>query len=301
MNLRQLRYFCTVVDAGSATAAADALHVAPTAISMQLTQLEEHLGGELFDRSRRPMELTSLGKYFYPRAKELLSHVGRLDDEARGIASGQRGWLGIGFVRSTTFSVLPAAVRRFREHCPEVHLDLMEALSEYQPERLRQGRIDLGIARFIGAYDQSPELEYTVILDEPFVAVVPIDDPMARQRSVSAAELSRLPFIHYPKDPRSPFGQQFVAALKAAGGNPHVAHEAIEIHTALALVGAGLGATLVGRSTAKNNRRDVRFIPVRDLDLRTTLVMITRARDDNPLIRTFSEAIFETSGRVLRA
>jgi DNA-binding transcriptional LysR family regulator len=71
------------------------------------------------------MELTSLGKYFYPRAKELLSHAERLDDEAKGIASGRRGWLGIGFVRSTSFSVLPTAIREFRRSCPEVHLDLI--------------------------------------------------------------------------------------------------------------------------------------------------------------------------------
>jgi LysR family transcriptional regulator, benzoate and cis,cis-muconate-responsive activator of ben and cat genes len=297
MNLRQVRYFCAVVEAGSATSAADALHVAPTAISMQLAQLEAHLGGELFDRSRRPMELTSLGKYFYPRAKELLSHAGRLDDEARGIASGQRGWLGIGFVRSVSYSVLPAAVRRFRESCPDVHLDLVEALSEYQPERLRQGRIDVGISRFIGPLEPSLDLECAVVLDEPFVAAVPAGDPLAKQRSVTAAELSRLPFIHYPKDARSPFGQQLLTALKRAGGDARVAHEAIEIHTALSLVGAGLGATLVGRSTAKNNRRDVRFIPVADLDLRTKLVMLTRAGEDNRLVETFRAALVKSSGR----
>lgn len=297
MNLRQVRYFCAVVEAGSATSAADALHVAPTAISMQLAQLEAHLGGELFDRSRRPMELTSLGKYFYPRAKELLSHAGRLDDEARGIASGQRGWLGIGFVRSVSYSVLPAAVRRFRQSCPDVHLDLVEALSEYQPERLRQGRIDVGISRFIGPLEPNPDLDCAVVLDEPFVAAVPAGDPLAKQRSVTAAELSRLPFIHYPKDERSPFGQQLLSALKRAGGAPRVAHEAIEIHTALALVGAGLGATLVGRSTSKNNRRDVRFIPVADLDLRTKLVMLTRAGEDNRLVETFREALSKSSGR----
>ncbi len=297
MNLRQVRYFCAVVEAGSATGAADALHVAPTAISMQLAQLEAHLGGELFDRSRRPMELTSLGKYFYPRARELLSHVGRLDDEARGIASGQRGWLGIGFVRSVAYSVLPAAVRRFRESCPDVHLDLVEALSEYQPERLRQGRIDLGISRFIGNFEPSPDLDHAVILDEPFVAAVPAGDALAKQRSVTVAEFSRLPFIHYPKDARSAFGQQLLGAVKQAGGNPPVGHEAIEIHTALALVGAGLGATLVGRSTARNNRRDVRFLPIRDFELRTRLVMITRARDDNRLIETFRDALVKTSRR----
>ncbi|MBK5186012.1 LysR family transcriptional regulator [Burkholderia sp. R-69749] len=248
---------------------------------MQLAHLEEHLGGELFDRSRRPMELTSLGRYFYPRAKELLSHAGRLDDEARGIASGKRGWLGIGFVRSTTFTVLPTAVRKFRESCPEVHLDLIEVLSEYQPDQLRRGRIDLGVSRFIGPIEESDDLSYTVMLDEPFVAVIPIEHPLAKQKTVSAPELCALPFILYPKDPRGPFGLQMLTALQSAGGRPIVGYEAIEIHTALALIRAGLGVPLVGRSIARNNRRDVKFIPVRDIDLTTTLVMITRNGDQN--------------------
>jgi DNA-binding transcriptional LysR family regulator len=297
MNLRQIRYFCTIVEAGSATLAAEALFVAPTAISMQLAQLEEHLGGELFDRSRRPMELTSLGKYFYPRAKELLSHAGRLDDETRDIAAGKRGWLGIGFVRSTTFSVLPTAVRKFRQSCPEVHLDLVEVLSEYQPEQLREGRIDLGIARFLGPIVKSADLTYTVMLDEPSVAVIPIGHSLAKQKSVSAVELTQLPFILYPKDPRSPFGLQMLTAIQSAGAQPVVGYEAIEIHTALALVGAGLGTTLVGRSIAKNNRRDVKFVPLRDIELTTTLVMITRNGDENKLISSFRQALTKSRAK----
>ena len=124
MSLKTMRYFCEVVEAGSAANAAERLFVAPTAISMQLAQLESQLGGELFDRSRRPMALTDLGKFFYPRAKELLQQMSRLDSEARGIASGSGGWLSIGFTRSATFSLLPRAIRRFRAAYPEVQLDL---------------------------------------------------------------------------------------------------------------------------------------------------------------------------------
>jgi DNA-binding transcriptional LysR family regulator len=291
MNLRQIRYFCEIVETGSAAHAAERLFVAPTAISMQLAQLEQHLGGELFDRTRRPMELTSLGKFFYPRAKELLSQAKRLDDEAQGIAHGRRGWLGIGFTRSSIFSILPTAVRTFRESFADVHLDLVEVLSEYQSEQLREGRIDIGISRFIGAFDQPADLAHTVVLDDPFVAALPIDHPLAQQASVSAAELEAVPFILYPKDPRSPFGQQMLSILKTAGANPLVAYEAIEIHTALALVGAGLGTTLVGSSIAENNRSDVAFVPVHDLHLGTTVVAITRNGENSKLVASFIETL----------
>lgn len=291
MKFRQLRYFCEVVEAGSAAHAAERLHVAPTAISMQLAQLESHLGGELFDRTRRPMEPTALGRFFYPRAKELLLQAARLDDEAQGIATGSRGWLGIGFTRSATFSLLPRAIRRFRAAYPEVQLDLVEALSEYQPAQLRQGRIDIGISRFIGEYHAPADLTYAVTLDDPLVAALPTGHPLAKRKAVTARELVQEPFILYPKDPISPFGQQILATLKATGAEPVVAYSAVEIHTALALVGAGLGVTLVGRSIAENNRSDVSFIPLRDITSSTTVVAITRADEDSKLVEAFLKVL----------
>lgn len=296
MNLKRIRYFCEVVQAGSAAHAAERLHVAPTAISMQLAQLESHLGGELFDRSRRPMELTALGKFFYPRAKELLVQAARLDDEAQGIATGRHGWLGIGFTRSATFSILPRAIRRFRAAYPEVQLDLVEALSEYQPAQLRQGRIDVGLSRFIGEFEAPGDLVHAVKIDDPLVAALPIGHPLARQASVAAADLAAVPFILYPKDPRSPFGQQILTLLKEADAEPAVAYSAVEIYTALSLVGAGLGGTLVGRSIAANNRSDVAFVPVRDIQASTTVVAVIRADERGKLVAAFLE-ILANSGQ----
>jgi DNA-binding transcriptional LysR family regulator len=297
MNFRQIRYFCEVVAAGSAAQAAERLHVAPTAISMQLAQLEEHLGGELFDRSRRPMALTALGKFFYPRAKELLMQAGRLDDEAKGIASGKHGWLAIGFTRSVTFSILPRAIRTFRASFPDVQLELVEALSEYQPAQLHQSRIDIGLSRFIGDVVAPDELDYAVMIDDPLVAALPAGHPLARREFISAAELATVPFILYPKDPRSPFGQQIVALVKAAGTEPVVAYGAVEIYTALALVGAGLGATLVARSITKNNRDDVAFVPVPDIRATTTVVAVTRADENSRLVASFLEILAATEMR----
>lgn len=292
MNLKTIRYFCEVVEAGSAANAAERLFVAPTAISMQLTQLETHLGGELFDRSRRPMALTDLGKFFYPRAKELLAQMSRLDNEARGLATGNQGWLSVGFTRSATFSLLPRAIREFRAAYPDVQLDLVEALSEYQPAQLRQNRIDVGISRFIGPFEAPDDLVHAVKLDDPLVAALPGHHRLARRKSLTAQEVAQLPFILYPKDPLSPYGQQIVAILKAAGGaEPVVAYGAVEIYTALALVSAGLGATLVGRSIADNNRDDVAFIPVRDIRAGTTVVAVTRRGENSKLVAAFLEVL----------
>jgi len=129
MKITQVRCFCEVVDTGTLARAAERMHIAPTAISMQIAQLEQELGGELFDRSVKPMALTALGRFFLPRAHEFLSIGERLEQDTKDMATGRQGWLGIGFVRSLIYSVVPAAVQAFRREHPEVKLELIELLS----------------------------------------------------------------------------------------------------------------------------------------------------------------------------
>ncbi len=296
MNLRQLSYFCAVVDAGSAVEAANRLFVAPTAISMQIAQLEGRLGAPVFDRSTRPMSLTATGRFLYPRAKDLLSQMRRLDEEARAVAAGNLGWLGIGFTRSAIFSILPAAVRRFRKRFPAVHLDLVEQLSEHQSALLRRGRIDVGISRYIGEFERPADLVHTVLFEEPFVAALPASSALARRKSLRAAELGAMALIRYPKDPQSGFADLMLAALREAGADPLPGHEAIEIHTALGLVAAGLGFTLVGASVAEANRPDVAFVPIADLGTRATVVAVTRADASPPAVQAFVAALQEGRG-----
>ena len=295
MNLKQLRYFCEVVEAGSALHAAERLFVAPTAISMQLAQLEEYLGGVLFDRSRRPMELTSFGQYFYPRAKELLAQAKRLDEEAHDIALGKRGWLGIGFVRTSLFSVLPTAIRRFKESYPDVQLDLVEGFSEDQPDQLRKGLIHIGISRFIGDIDPPKDLIYQVIFNDPFAVALPTNHPFAKKDVVRLADLDGCSYIGYPKDTQRTFTQKILTILRDAGAKPIVAYEATEIHTALALVAAGLGVTLVGHSIIENNRNDIVFLPIEDLALGATLMAVTRSNETGKIARAFLNILLDRS------
>jgi DNA-binding transcriptional LysR family regulator len=275
MNLKQIKYFCEVVEEGSAKQAAEKLHIAPTAISMQISDLEMHLGGLLFNRKSRPMQLTSLGKFFYPKAKEILANSVKLVDEAKGIASGEKGWLSIGFTRSTIYSVLPRAIQKFREKYPDIQLDLIEILSEHQVEYLNKGLIHIGISRFIGDYSKEIDLSYTHLFDDPLIAALPKNFLQNKKLKNTAAIFDQLPFISYPKDPNSSFSIQCIEILKLNGAHPTILHEAKEIHTALGLVAAGLGGTLVGQSVAENNRTDLEFIKLSDIAMNAAVFAIT--------------------------
>lgn len=296
MNLRQMRYLCEVVDAGSAAAAAARLHVAPTAISMQLAQLESELGGAMFDRSRRPMELTALGRYFHPRAKSLLVAAKRLEEETRSVAAGHSGALAIGYTRSAIFSILPRAIRTFRAEHPGVKIELITLLSEHQYEQLLNGRIQIGISRYLGPVDAAEGLNFRSLLHDPFVAALPRAHPLAKRKAVRAAELNADPFITYPKDPQSRFAEQSLAALRGAGGQSDVAHEANDIHTALGMVASGLGYCLVGRSVSEGNRDDIAFVRVTDIRDTAEVVAVTKLGESSKLVSSFVDTLVATAG-----
>lgn len=291
MNLRQMRYFCEVVNTGSARSAAESLFVAPTAISMQLAALEEHLGGLLFDRSSRPMALTPLGRFVYPKAQELLAAAARLEREAQGVAAGNLGWLSIGFTRSTIFSILPDAVRAMQSTHPDARIDLVELLTEDQPASLRSGAIHLAVGRCMGPYIEEPDLSCSLLVHDPLVAVIPIHHPLAVRPSVRAVDLEVLPFISYPGNANSHFSRQVLAVLLAAGAAPKIGHEAKEIHTALGLVAAGLGVTVVGRSVSKNNRTDISFVPISDISAHSTVFTMRLKHDQNQLVEAFMRTL----------
>ena len=287
MNIKQLKYFCEVVDAGGVNAASANLFVAPTAISMQISQLEGDLKGKLFDRSTRPMELTPLGHFFYPKAKELINNSEALIREAKDIASGQQGWLSIGFIRSTLFSFLPEAIRIFKQQHSQVKIELVEALSEHQPELLRKGLIHVGISRFINKIPSIADVRYETLFTDPLVVALPINHPLASNNEISASIFLDTPFIAFPKDPQSTFAKTSVQLLMDQGVLPTVMYEATEIHTALGLVAAGLGATLVGKSVAEHNRPDIQFLPLKDIRLDTTILSVTKESEANSLVDDF--------------
>lgn len=276
MKINQVRCFCEVVDTGTLARAAERLHIAATAISMQIAQLEQEFGGELFDRRVKPMALTALGRFFLPRAREFVATAERLEQDTRDMAAGKHGWLGIGFVRSLIYSVVPAAVQTFRREHPDVKLELVELLSEVQPEHLRNERIQIGLSRLVGAFEPQSGLRYTPLFDDPFVAAVPMHHPMARLKTVTLAQLDALPLISFPKDRTSGYASYVQSLLREHGARPRIGHEAIEIHTALGLVATGLGYAVVGASVATRGPQDVSFLSLPEITSRAQIVAVSR-------------------------
>ena len=295
MNLKQFRYFCETVEAKSGKIAAQKLFIAPTAISMQISLLEEALGGQLLNRGSRPMELTPLGKFFYPRIKEFLDNLDNLTEETQEIAKGNKGWLSVGFVRSTIFSILPNSIREFREQHPDIKIDLIELLSDHQIENIRKGLIHIGLIRHIGNFEKEADINYLLLLRDPLIAAIPKTHYLAKNTVLSASVFNEIPFIGYPNDPASSFSKIVINLLKEHGVTPILKYNAQEIHTALGLVGSGLGATVVGKSAIQNNRADVKFIPIENFNVYSDIYLISKNQDENILVEYFKQIIISQS------
>ena len=290
-----------MVDCGSAAQAAKQLFVAPTAISMSVSQLESELGGLLFDRSARPMPLTALGKFLHPRALELLAQARRLQGDARRVAVARQGWLGIGFTRSVMLSVLPVAVRQFREAYPEVRLEMVELLSEHQPGQIAAGKVHLGVSRHVDPTEPPAGLRIETLFEEPLLAALPFGPALCDREAITLAELASRPFITYPRDPKTRYAAQILAAAARAGFPFDVQHEAIEIHTALGLVAGGLGFTIVGASVAEHARSDVTFKRIDGFPATSTVVAMLPDSTPNPFATAFVAELHRAAAQQLPA
>lgn len=285
MELRQLRYFAMVATERSFTRAAERLHMAQPPLSRQIQQLEDEIGVVLIRRGIRPLELTEAGRFLFDQAQQLLAKVGEIKAGARRIGDTRKQFFAIGFVGSTLYGPLPMAIRRFREACPEVEISLSELTTHQQIEELKSRRIDIGFGRLVTAED--PAIARETLVEEPLALAMGRDHPWALDKVAWLKDLAGQPFILYPGRPRPSFADQVLAIFKRAGLAPPIVQEAHDIQTAIGLVAAGIGVTLVPASVARLRGEDVVYVPMGDADLRTPVFISYRNDDRSDLLRRF--------------
>lgn len=301
MELRHLRYAVAVADTLHFGRAARALNISQPPLSQQIRDLERELGVTLFARTRRSVELTPAGHVFLERARRLLGDATALVDATRRAARGELGDLSIGFVHSAGYGIVPRVVRAFRRRCPEVGLRLHEATPAEQAAALEAGRIDLGLAR---RAEFGAGLHTEVILREPFLLALPRQHPAAQRAPARLEDFAGEPFIAFPRERAPAFHQALMGLCLRAGFAPRVTQEVNTIHTALGLVGAGIGIAMVPASAIEIGPPNVAFIPLRDEDAVAELLMIWRPERATPALQRFIACLRETvrlPGRPIRA
>ncbi|NOV24341.1 LysR family transcriptional regulator [Cupriavidus necator] len=283
MELRHLRYFQVVAQELNVTRAAERLHMAQPPLSRQIRQLEEEVGVALFDRIGRGLRLTEAGRFLLEQTTQLTQRLEETIAGTRRIGREEKRWFGIGFVPSVLYGVLPELIRELREsdRGQQVEVGLAEMITVEQIEALKAGRIDLGFGR-IALND--PAIRQQVVMAEPLVAALPARLPAPRRKALTPQALAARPFILYPARPRPSYADHLLSLFRAQGLQLRVVQEANELQTALGLVAAGIGITLVPASIQRLHRDDVRYCPIDAPGFVSPVIMSYREGDTSPFL-----------------
>jgi DNA-binding transcriptional LysR family regulator len=294
IDLRHLRYFLAVAEELHFGHAAERLRMAQPPLSQQIRRLEEEIGHPLFIRSSRSVKLTPAGRALMDRARRTLRKVAEDLEAVRSVARGEVGVLHIGFVGSAMLTRLPAILDRYRRLYSRVQLHLNEFHTSQLIDALREGSVDVALARDAGAAD---DLHIEPAFLESFIAVVPKRHALAKLRSIPIALLKNEPFVFFP---RSAGNYAWENTIKLFGFHPNVVQEAPQWLTVVRLVGAGLGVTIAPASVEEIAGPDVVCRKLSPSGGSTSIDLVYRKNESSPLVKAFCE-VFKSSRNSPRA
>jgi LysR family transcriptional regulator, benzoate and cis,cis-muconate-responsive activator of ben and cat genes len=258
-ELRHLVYFLEVARQLHFRRAAEALSVAQPALSRQIAQLEQALGTQLFVRSQRRVELTPAGRVLAERIEPILKSLSATSRELRALTEGEAGHIRVAFTGLAMATVLPGILREFNRRFPGIRIEMNESPTSAQRLALLAGELGCG---FFHPDADTPGLKTRLLLRERNGVLLPAGHPLAQQASLRLRDLSAIAFVLFPRSNNPGFYDRILAACAQAGVTLKIAEEIWPRANGIGLVRAGIGATFITPSEAKNVPPDVVFRPL---------------------------------------
>jgi DNA-binding transcriptional LysR family regulator len=238
MNLRDLRTFVAVADAGGVRRAATRINLSQPATSRQLHALETELGVRLFDRIGRRLQLTSEGEDLLQRGRRLLSDAEAIGERARALKSGETGVLRVGATPQLIESMMVAFLAQFRRRHPSVEIQLTEDGGIRLPMRLERGDVHLatvpeGDARF----------DFRFLYPAHIWAVMAANHRLRRRAVLDVIDLLGEPLLLLTRAFAS--REWFYSACQTARIRPNIVFESAAPQTLIAVAAGGHGIAVV--------------------------------------------------------
>ena len=286
MEMCQIRYFLALARHRSFTRAAEHENVAQPSLSQQIRKLEDELGGRLFDRLGRNIALTPLGERFFEHARRVQDELEGARQVVSELLALKRGNVSVGVIPTVAPYLLPRALPAFRRSCPNIHVTVREDLTGPLVDKLIQGELDLAL---LSLPISRGALTSERLIREAMLLVVPSRHPLARRHDgeVGLGEIVREPLLLL-KDGHC-FRDDVLQICKRARVSPHVAFEASQLDTLVAMVAAGAGITLLPEMARSRFRYSgVKLIELAEPQPRRTIGLV-RAKDKflTPAARAF--------------
>jgi LysR family hydrogen peroxide-inducible transcriptional activator len=262
VTLRQLRYFEALARHGHFGRAAEACAISQPALSMQIKELEEALGGVLLERGARQVALTNFGEALAGRARDILRSVDELSDFARASRDQLVGRLRVGMIPTIAPYLLPRIIASLKRTHPEVDIHVRETVTPKLIEELAEGRLDTAI---VALPVSEASLTEVALFAENFLLVRPGKDegtPVPSSETLREMRLLLLEEGHCFRD-------QALSFCKMQPSPPREMLDASSLSTLVQMVSAGMGVTLIPEMAVA-------------VETRSASVSITRFKDPQP-------------------
>ncbi|KGA97998.1 LysR family transcriptional regulator [Alkalihalobacillus alcalophilus ATCC 27647 = CGMCC 1.3604] len=287
MEFRQIKYFMEVAKREHVTEAADALHVAQSAVSRQIANLESELGVDLFIRKGRRVKLTPIGKMFFDRMKQAMNVIDNARLEVKEYLDPEQGTIRIAFPISMAAYTLPSVIVAFRKRYPNVKFQLKQAVYHELIEGVIDG--DFNMALIGPVPNKHRKVKSQILFTENVVALLPVNHLLANKQTLTLNELQEESFILLPKG--FILRDLVVQACHDSGFKPQVSFEGDDIDALKGLVSAGLGITLIPEITLVDNLPHATIkIPISEpVITRTVGILVSNERQLLPAEKLFYE------------
>jgi LysR family transcriptional regulator, hca operon transcriptional activator len=294
MELRHLRYFVAVAEAGSLKLAAEEkLHTTQPSLSRQIRDLEHEVGTPLFSRSARGVELTVAGRVFLDHARVVLSHA---ETALRSVRQATKPTFGLGFMIGHDSTWVPKAIQVLHDKLPEIHVVISTQNSPQRAAALSQGLIDVA---FLRQEDGGPGLEYLLLSEEPLEIYLPKDHPLAKRNAISLQEVAGETFLSISGTAMSSSGRPPALRLaidrylKKSGVDIRPSHEVDNLGGVMSLIVSTGGVALLPAYAKTFLPSSVTTRPLRGFTPKIDLSVAYREANDSSMLKLFLSRIRE--------
>jgi DNA-binding transcriptional LysR family regulator len=274
MELRHLRYFKLLAEELHFRKASDKLHIAQPALSRQVKELEKELGVILFERTKRKVTLSPMGKLLYNKTIVIFRLVEETKKELKELETLEVGKLRVGYVASALYSALPKFLVHLKKNRPRLQVSICEMSTADQIESLRNGSLEVG---FVRGPVNSKDLTQKIIYKEDFALFLPVNHPLAKKRLTDLRVLRDEPFVFFPRHYNPGYFDKIISLCQHTGFSPNIQYEGLGSNTLLQMVGSGLGVTILPNSMKNSMSKQVKSFPLTWIREKDQLVMLTQA------------------------
>ena len=284
VTFRQLRYFLVLSEELHFGRAAERLHISQPPLSASLKQLEQTLGFELLKRNQRDVHLTPAGRLYAETVRQILIQLEAAEAAAAQTAQKITGRLTVAFVPSMLFRNLGVTLKQFHDAYPDIELELREMNTGKQVEGLLTRGIDVG---FVHSVDLPEPIAETVLETERLMCCVPRDHRLAGRGRVRLADLAGERVLLFSREFAPQFHDKIVDLLAEAGNRPYSSYHIQHWFTVVALVGRGMGVSLVPQSLSRTRFGNVRYLEIEEAEAEHHISMLWHRDNRSELLDLF--------------